>query len=433
MECQICCNKYTSKLRQRYTCTECTESACISCVFKYILSNLGDMKCLFCDNQIIITDLKDYLSETKYKELCNKEVDHLFQIEIGMLEDTKIILEEEQRMIEMNMMITWMRKDGFSDLQIFHALTETGYIKEKPNKHLALTHRCPRCNGVIIHSTDTPQLEYTCNSCHALICGICIEEKNVDHVCDENVLDTLKHIHATCDTCPKCHAVIEKESGGCDQMFCTKCKTTFSWSTRRITTKNEVHHNPHFYEWQRESKGDTRNILDNPCEGHFLIKCQNNLNNMTILPQTLANKTLRFNQVSDKVADMAVEKGSYLRFVQGMLYHSVETIISIQERDDFIRQQFRARYLTKNIKFKKWKMRFKQHINTLRRNHETKILLLACLDCLYYIVLDADADTTMIEELFNIITCALKEVQDRHGKTINYIISTDNVILPYIT
>jgi len=421
MECQICFYKYTPKMRRKYTCVECSQSACTSCVFKHLLTNLGDMKCLFCDAQVLITNLRDYLSVTKYKQLADKEVNHLFQIEIGLLDNTKEALNEEQRLIEMEIMTKFMRENGLSDAQIFHMLTKLGYQK-RPNKHLDI-HMCPTCNDLLTKD----DYAYTCDSCKIQICGICIEEKKNDHVCDEKVLETLKYIHATCETCPKCRIVIEKESGGCDQMFCTKCNTTFSWTTRRILTKGEIRHNPHFYDWQRQQNDGVRNPLDNPCEGHFLIKCQNELNTVTILPETLAAATT----LNKKT--LSVDKGAYLKFVQGMLVHSIETIVGIQERDDFIRQQFRSRYLTKRITFNKWKTRFKQHVNTLRRNNETKTLLLTCLDGLYYIVLARDADTGMVEQLFTTITNGLKHVQDHYGRTINYRISTENIVLPYMT
>jgi hypothetical protein len=446
MDCQICCNKYTSKLRRKYTCVECYESACTWCVFKHMMGNLGDFKCLFCDNQILITDLREYLSASKYKQLADKEVKHLFHLEIGMLDATKTALEEEQRLVEMEVVTNWMRKDGMDDEQISQALTEMGYMKEESKKTLSLTHICPKCNNPLNHDKNTLEKEllkksvHTCDSCKIKVCGLCIEERLPNHQCDKKVLDTLKHIRTTCETCPKCHVVIAKESGGCDQMFCTKCTTTFSWTTRRILTKGEVHHNPHFYEWQRQQENVARNPLDNPCEGHFLIKCQEELNDITILPETLATTTLKSSRKDKKAATddpnrdvhLSIEKGTYLKFVQSMLAHSVETIVGIQEGDDFIRHQFRIRYLTKNLTFKRWQIRFKKHINTLRRNNETKTLLLACLDALYYITMKENGDTHMLEQLFAFITAGLKAVQKHYGRVFNYVISTENMVLPYM-
>jgi hypothetical protein len=399
-----------------------------------MMNNLGDLKCLFCDAQILITDLREYLSTSKYNHLADKEVDHLFQLEMGMLDSSKATLDEEQRLIEMGGVIKWMRKDGMDDAQIFHALTEMGYMKEEPKKNLSLLHMCPKCDTPLDRDTrghsEDQSSAYICDSCEIRFCGLCDEEMKPNHECDQEVLETLKHIHATCETCPKCRVVIEKESGGCDQMFCTKCNTTFSWTTRRILPKGEIRHNPHFYEWQRQQEGAARNPLDNPCEGHFLMKCQEELNDITIIPETLViNTTLKGAQQKG----MTVEKGSYLRFVQGTLVRSVETIVGIQERDDFIRHQFRARYLTKRFTHKRWQMRFKQHVNTLRRNNETKTLLLACLDALYYITMKEDGDTLMLEQLFAFITTELKMIQEHYGRTFNYVISTENVVLPYMT
>jgi hypothetical protein len=423
MECIICCNKYTSKLRRKYTCIECSESACTGCVFKHMMNNLGDLKCLFCEAQILITDLREYMYASKYKQLARKEVDHLFQLELGMLDSTKTTLDEEKRLVEMEIVTRWMRRDGMDDIKISHALTEMGYMKEMPKKTLSLLH-CPKCAILLNHDKTTKKPYYTCDSCKIQVCILCIEEMQTNHQCDNDVLETLKHIHATCDTCPKCQAVIEKESGGCDQMFCTKCNTTFSWATRRILTKGEIRHNPHFYEWRRQQEGgNERNLLDNPCEGHFLIKCQEELNDINVSVEAATG---------NRKDVLSVDKGSYLKFVQGMLAHSVETILTIQERDDLIRHQFRARYLTKLFTLKRWRMRFNQHINTLRRNNETKTLLLACLDALYYITMKEDGDTQMLEQLFAFITADMKAVQEHYGRTINYMISTENVVLPYM-
>ena len=62
--------------------------------------------------------------------------------------------------------------------------------------------------------------------------------------------------------CPTCYSLIHKIDG-CDQMWCTQCKTAFSWNTLKI--ENKVH-NPHFYEYLRANNHNVpRDINDIPC------------------------------------------------------------------------------------------------------------------------------------------------------------------------
>ena len=72
-----------------------------------------------------------------------------------------------------------------------------------------------------------------------------------DHVCDEDTKKTIKMLKRDSKPCPKCSSVIHKIDG-CDQMWCPDCQTAFSWKKGTIETRV---HNPHYYEYLRNTQG----------------------------------------------------------------------------------------------------------------------------------------------------------------------------------
>jgi hypothetical protein len=113
----------------------------------------------------------------------------------------------------------------------------------------------PECRGFI-------STRWKCGLCNKHTCIDCHEIKRdeVPHVCDENVVKTIKLLKTDTKNCPKCQTSIYKVNG-CEQMWCTQCKTGFSWRTGQIETKI---HNPHYYEWRRQNDG-TYVGADNQC------------------------------------------------------------------------------------------------------------------------------------------------------------------------
>lgn len=104
---------------------------------------------------------------------------------------------------------------------------------------------------------------WKCGLCEKQTCTDCHEVKNDDddepHVCDPNLVETIKLLKTDTKNCPGCQEGIFKIDG-CDQMWCTGCKTGFSWSTGKIEMKL---HNPHYYEWRRQNGGLEREAGDN--------------------------------------------------------------------------------------------------------------------------------------------------------------------------
>jgi hypothetical protein len=121
-------------------------------------------------------------------------------------------------------------------------------------------HKCPstECAGFLNSSWE-------CGLCQTKACKDCHESviDAVNHVCNPDTVETVKAIAKEAKPCPKCAALISKING-CDQMWCTQCKTAFSWNTGQIETT--IIHNPHYFQWMRES-GQTIPRRDAPGDG----------------------------------------------------------------------------------------------------------------------------------------------------------------------
>ena len=107
---------------------------------------------------------------------------------------------------------------------------------------------CPRkeCRGRV-------SLAYKCGLCEHWACPECHGDKGLErngsHKCREEDKETVRMLKKNTKHCPECQEGIFKEHG-CDQMWCTRCRTCFSWSTGKKL--NGTIHNPHYYEYLRQ-------------------------------------------------------------------------------------------------------------------------------------------------------------------------------------
>lgn len=102
---------------------------------------------------------------------------------------------------------------------------------------------------------------WKCGVCDKTTCSDCHEVVSSDHKCNPDIVATIKLLKTDTRDCPKCQTGIFKIDG-CDQMWCTQCKTGFSWTTGKIELKL---HNPHYYEWRRQNGGLERDPGDVEC------------------------------------------------------------------------------------------------------------------------------------------------------------------------
>ena len=112
---------------------------------------------------------------------------------------------------------------------------------------------------------------WKCGICEHYSCGKCFVVKgathDVAHICQKDDLETADMIRKDSKPCPNCGEYINKSSG-CSQIFCITCKTPWDWDTGRIVTKGVIH-NPHYYEWMKQTGGEIpRNPADVPCGGY---------------------------------------------------------------------------------------------------------------------------------------------------------------------
>jgi hypothetical protein len=133
------------------------------------------------------------------------------------------------------------------DLNINRMGTQETEVKESKQ----FIRQCPvnECKGYLEKSLK-------CGLCDITACGACREVKEDNHKCDQGVVETIKLLSKDTKPCPKCGVMIMKIEG-CDQMYCYPlsggCGTAFSW--RSLNIARGLIHNPHYYEYQRITKG----------------------------------------------------------------------------------------------------------------------------------------------------------------------------------
>ena len=275
-DCSICCEPYNKSNHSPVSCG-CGFTACKSCVRTYLLGTTSDPHCMSCkkawSDKFFVESVNRSFVGKEYKDhrrnlLLERELSKLPETMQAASNYTKVeavqkevasIKDEEKRLREELKKLAnkkWEKEREIMNLRHGNA------TKEEVAKFIM---PCPHdgCRGFLSSA-------YKCELCKLYACPKCLEiigpERNdPNHTCSEEMVATAKLIRDTTRPCPKCGERIMK-SNGCDQMWCTQCKTPFSWKTGKID--NGIVHNPHYYEWQRKNGGAApRNPGDVQCGG----------------------------------------------------------------------------------------------------------------------------------------------------------------------
>ena len=395
-ECEVCCEKFNRSNRKEIECKGCEGEygICRECTKRYISEGKGEIKCMKCKREWEIEEQEKNF-EKKYinEEIKRVRERYLLEREISKCPETQIYAEreklkrgiEKQREIiikeKLEMEKEIMRKNKKireCNEMINEIMNEEG-MKER-NKRV-ITVKCPmsECNGFLDE-------KYMCGICDKKICKECMEEKEEEeeHKCNEEKVETVKMLRKDSRGCPQCGEYIYKIDG-CDQMYCIRCHTGFSWRTGKIE-RGEVH-NPEYYRWMRENG---RVIVRR--EGDEMNVCGNEIVNFNVLLIKMREMyPLKENERGRILENMKVIKITGMHRMEVHLRMLNEIYINNERMEERELRELRIKYILNEIEKKEYmkilQMKDKKKNKEKRINDINEILRIEMIEkigCLLY-------------------------------------------------
>jgi hypothetical protein len=314
---------------------------------------------------------QEFLCENFTKTFVNKELkvhreNYLYEKQMALLPETqeyaeqlklakildkeRVELHKKRKVIEntLRKINTEIKEIDLTIRDIYNTNGEGIVNKVK------FTYKCPvnNCNGFLNE-------KYECGICDNKICKDCMEIKNEGHECDEEKKQTVTFLKKDTKPCPKCGELIHKLPNGCDQMYCIKCHTAFSWNNGTI--ERGTIHNPEYYRWMRENgQVLARNPLDIVHDA-----CGNNL--ITYVPLLRLLK-IYFTRTEDsqiiKISNMHRMINHIDFTVRNFTYENVQLNLTLRN--------MRANYILNNIK--KEELKRKLQLFDKKNNKNKKML-----------------------------------------------------------
>lgn len=319
-ECIVCRDRYSIRIRKPIDCPYCQFSCCMSCFKQYLLSTASEPACMSCKVQFSYEFLIEKLPPVFWhREYKNFRKDLLLSKEESLLPETQNCVVRIKRKEALYKHVRQVRSEIDKMFQVYNRLmTRLGQMNEMvhqerngqidiPDDHpyflyfhedntpmmnedgqlLCMVenldqsvvqnkikrynysnwmHACPNseCRGFLKGE------QTQCPICNMEVCGSCLkvvaENEKDNHECKKEDVETVEMLKQNTKPCPQCSMPIYKISG-CDQMWCTQCRTPFSWRTGQKI--NQRIHNPHYYEWMQRHQGEDmpRELMDIPCGG----------------------------------------------------------------------------------------------------------------------------------------------------------------------
>lgn len=267
LQCDICCNEFTTKVRHPIRCDydDCKATICLQCFRRFLIMEGSEQECMACKQAISTEFIFMHTPKVFRDEYVKKIVELDLTKERALLKATQERMNASARSAILRARIAalgdYLRKCKDDTEMLEMLISSTAEldrldkdILEKSDEEISKVSTsffCPlsMCLGLVKNAR--------CGDCKKTICVKCREERLEDHECNKEQLETIKLLKRDTKPCPKCKAPIHKIDG-CDQMFCTKCKTAFSWRT--LTVQRGIIHNPHYHEYMAQLNRGLANI-----------------------------------------------------------------------------------------------------------------------------------------------------------------------------
>ncbi len=347
--CTVCADKFTGMIRKCITCPNCFYKQCRECVKKYILSTRQNPHCMNCK----VEWKKAYLFEVLPKVFMEGEYkkhreDVLLEREKSFLVESMPYAERrmEEKRIDKEINALCFERDKI--LQKFekeiNALRKIRYgdlTKEKVERK-EFVKKCPvdECNGFL-------STQWKCGLCETWVCPDCLEikgkEKNCEHTCNPDIVESAKLLKKETKPCPKCNALIFKISG-CAQIWCTQCHTAFDFNTGKI---EHVIHNPHYYEYMNKVGNVPRQPGDIPCGGLPYINQVNDVMNRRACLKNLKN--------NNHTPAYSLVQSYFSNFLRLLTHIERYELVNHRQDPTIANRELRVDYILKNLDEDSWK------------------------------------------------------------------------------
>lgn len=337
-ECSVCCSELKETARmKKIVCMGCEYTVCSTCQKQY-----GKTDCMKCrarfSTQFAINCLGNKFATQTAKQNVLKELMILQKSEletVGELVEWTKAVREIQKHRRFGLNITIQNADG-------------RYITELPPKPVRsntgeVLCLCPvnDCRGRIIRDK--------CNICNTVVCTECLFLKTEGHVCDPNVVESVKDIRTTTKSCPSCSTLIHKTEG-CDHMNCTNCGIHFSWENGTILSNSSNYH--YRNRMIRQQFRDSDDAAEQLCA----VSLEHDRIPESVLRELLASKSI---VLDESIYENLYEVTKAVRHLKRTEYS--EVIISKNSREKY--DELQIKYAMNEITEKVWEQQvYKTHI-----------------------------------------------------------------------